>query len=87
MKQSEWELHWDLEAGENVTYSYYDGDVAYDPNYNGSNVNSATGGDPRAVNDYGSDNETLISSAFDLWDEIVEFDFEEVEGLEPPLEK
>ena len=28
---------WDLEAGENVTYSYYDGDVAYDPNYNGSN--------------------------------------------------
>ena len=70
---------WDLETGENVTYSYYDGDVAYDPNYNGSNVNSATGGDPRAVNDYGSDNETLISSAFDLWDEIVEFDFEEVE--------
>ena len=49
---------WDLEAGEKVTYSYYDGDVAYDPNYNGSNVNSATGGDPRAVNDYGSDNET-----------------------------
>ena len=70
---------WDLEAGENVTYSYYDGDVDYDPNYNGSDVNTATGGDPRAVNDYGSDNETLISSAFDLWDEIVEFDFEEVE--------
>ena len=70
---------WDLEAGENVTYSYYDGDVDYDPNYNGSDVNTATGGDPRAVNDYGSDNETLITSAFDLWDEIVEFDFEEVE--------
>ena len=70
---------WDIETGENLTYSYYDGDVIYDPNYNGSNVNSATGGDPRAVNDYGSDNETLITSAFDLWDEIVEFDFEEVE--------
>ena len=74
-------VKWDLEEGENLSYSFYDGTVDYDPNYNGSDVSTATGGDPKPVSMYGSGNEALLKTAIELWDNVVDFAFEEVSEI------
>jgi hypothetical protein len=74
---------WDLTstaggAGSDATlsYSFYDGDVAYANPYNGS---SPTPGTPSSVLSKGATNETTLASAFDAWDATADFDFVEVE--------
>ena len=62
---------WDFDDPDaELTYSYYEGDVAYEGFY-------LTGwtGNPRAVSDYGATNTTILDKAFDLWDDIVDFEF------------
>jgi len=74
---------WDLTstaggAGSDATlsYSFYDGDVAYANPYNGPNP---TPGTPSSVLSKGTTNETTLTAAFDAWDATADFDFVEVE--------
>jgi len=74
---------WDLTstaggAGSDATlsYSFYDGDVAYANPYNGANP---TPGTPSSVLSKGTTNETTLTAAFDAWDATADFDFVEVE--------
>ena len=67
---------WDVTGDATLTYSFYDGDVAYASPYNGSNP---TPGNPSSVVSHGATNETTLSAAFDAWDATVDFEFVEVE--------
>ena len=67
---------WDVTGDATLTYSFYDGDVAYASPYNGSNP---TPGNPSSVVSHGATNETTLSAAFDAWDVTVDFEFVEVE--------
>ena len=67
---------WDVTGDATLTYSFYDGDVAYASPYNGSNP---TPGTPSSVVSHGATNETTLSAAFDAWDVTVDFEFVEVE--------
>jgi hypothetical protein len=67
---------WDVTGDASLTYSFYDGDVAYASPYNGSNP---TPGNPSSVLSHGATNETTLSAAFDAWDATVDFEFVEVE--------
>ena len=55
---------WDVTGDATLTYSFYDGDVAYANPYNGSNP---TPGNPTPVTSHGATNETTLSAAFDIW--------------------
>ena len=60
-----------------LTYSYYDGDVAYIDPYNGN-----VGGPPATetpVESHGTGNETALDTAFAAWDAAADFTFVEVE--------
>jgi flagellin-like hook-associated protein FlgL len=60
-----------------LTYSYYDGDVAYIDPYNGN-----VGGPPAnetSVESHGAGNETALDAAFAAWDAAADFTFVEVE--------
>ena len=67
---------WDVTGDATLTYSFYDGDVAYANPYNGSNP---TPGNPTPVTSHGATNETTLAAAFDAWDATVDFEFSEVE--------
>ena len=67
---------WDVTGDATLTYSFYDGDVAYANPYNGS---SPTPGNPTPVTSHGATNETTLAAAFDAWDATVDFEFSEVE--------
>ena len=67
---------WNVTGDATLTYSFYDGDVAYASPYNGSNP---TPGNPSSVVSHGATNETTLSAAFDAWDATVDFEFVEVE--------
>ncbi|MDB2513441.1 flagellin [Alphaproteobacteria bacterium] len=67
---------WDVTGDATLTYSFYDGDVAYASPYNGSNP---TPGNPSSVASHGATNEATLSAAFDAWDATVDFEFAEVE--------
>jgi len=67
---------WDVTGDATLTYSFYDGDVAYANPYNGS---SPTPGTPSSVTSHGATNETTLSAAFDAWDAAADFEFVEVE--------
>ena len=66
---------WDLSSGETLSYSYYEGAVAYDPNYN---AGTGTPGTPQSVTSKGSGNTAVLDDAFDAWDKTAEFEFEKV---------
>ena len=60
-----------------LTYSYYDGDVAYADPYNGN-----VGGPPAnetTVESHGVGNEAVLDDAFAAWDLASDFTFQEVE--------
>ena len=60
-----------------LTYSYYDGDVAYADPYNGN-----VGGPPAnetTVESHGTGNEAVLDDAFAAWDLASDFTFQEVE--------
>ena len=60
-----------------LTYSYYDGDVAYADPYNGN-----VGGPPAnetTVESHGVGNEAVLDEAFAAWDLASDFTFQEVE--------
>ena len=67
---------WDVTGDATLTFSFYDGDVAYANPYNGSNP---TPGNPTPVTSHGATNETTLTAAFDAWDATVDFEFSEVE--------
>ena len=67
---------WDVTGDATLTYSFYDGDVAYASPYNGS---SPTPGNPSPVSSHGATNEATLAAAFDAWDVTVDFEFSEVE--------
>ena len=67
---------WNVTGDATLTYSFYDGDVAYASPYNGS---SPTPGNPSPVSSHGATNETTLAAAFDAWDATVDFEFDEVE--------
>ena len=67
---------WDVTGDATLTYSFYDGDVAYASPYNGSNP---TPGNPSSAASHGATNEATLSAAFDAWDATVDFEFAEVE--------
>jgi flagellin-like hook-associated protein FlgL len=64
---------WDLSAGETLSYSYYDGSVAY-TGY------PAGGRDPTSAGlaSLLPAHETNLDAAYDAWDLVAEFDFEKV---------
>ena len=69
--------HLDVDGDPYLTYSYYDGDVAYPDVYNGSST-----GPPATVSSvtsHGTYNEVALNSAFDAWDSVADFSFLEVE--------
>ena len=69
--------HLDADGDPYLTYSYYDGDVAYPTVYNGSST-----GPPATVSSvksHGTYNEVALNSAFDAWDAVADFSFLEVE--------
>lgn len=66
---------WDLSSGETLSYSYYEGAVAYDPNYN---AGTGTPGTPQSVTSKGSGNTAVLDDAFAAWDKTAEFEFEKV---------
>ncbi|MDB2390887.1 matrixin family metalloprotease [Alphaproteobacteria bacterium] len=66
---------WDVGDGDTLSYSYYEGAVAYDPNYNG---NTGTPGTPSGIEAAGTGNSAALDEAFTAWDEAVAFDFEKV---------
>ena len=69
--------HLDADGDPYLTYSYYDGDVAYPDVYNGSSA-----GPPATVSSvrsHGTWNEVALNSAFDAWDVVADFSFLEVE--------
>ena len=66
---------WDLSGDDTLTYSYYDGSVAYDSNYNAAGLNL---GNPQPVDTYGSGNSALLDNAFEAWDAVGEFEFSKV---------
>ena len=66
---------WDLSGDDTLTYSYYDGSVAYDSNYNAAGLNL---GNPQPVDTYGSGNSGLLDNAFSAWDAVGEFEFSKV---------
>ena len=53
-----------------LTYSYYEGDVAYEAFYP-----TGSTGNPKAVSAYGGNNTAILDKAFELWDDIVDFEF------------
>lgn len=61
---------WDLSADGTLTYSYYEGDVEY--SYDGGNETR------KAVSDYGANIASQLSAVFTLWDNVIDFEFEEV---------
>ena len=69
--------HLDGDGDPYLTYSYYDGDVAYPSVYNGSS--SGPPATVSSVNSHGAGNEVALNSAFDAWDAVADFSFYEVE--------
>lgn len=69
--------HLDGDGDPYLTYSYYDGDVAYPAVYNGSS--SGPPATVSSVNSHGAGNEVALNSAFDAWDAVADFSFYEVE--------
>jgi hypothetical protein len=67
---------WNVTGDATLTYSFYDGDVAYANPYNGTN---STPGTPSSVTSHGATNETTLAAAFDAWDAAADFEFVEVE--------
>jgi len=67
---------WNVTGDATLTYSFYDGDVAYANPYNGTN---STPGTPSSVTSHGATNETTLAAAFDAWDAVADFEFVEVE--------
>ena len=67
---------WDVTGDATLTYSFYDGDVAYANPYNGANP---TPGTPSSVTSHGATNETTLAAAFAAWDAAADFEFVEVE--------
>ena len=67
---------WNVTGDATLTYSFYDGDVAYANPYNGS---SPTPGNPSSVTSHGATNETTLAAAFTAWDSAADFEFVEVE--------
>ena len=64
---------WNLTGDQQITYSYYDGSIAYNSPYNGG----VTPGTPSGVNTHGSGNEALLNEVFEAWDATVDFTFVE----------
>jgi hypothetical protein len=67
---------WNVTGDATLTYSFYDGDVAYANPYNGANP---TPGTPSSVTSHGATNETTLAAAFAAWDAAADFEFVEVE--------
>ena len=67
---------WNVTGDATLTYSFYDGDVAYANPYNGAN---STPGTPSSVTSHGATNETTLAAAFAAWDAAADFEFVEVE--------
>ena len=67
---------WNVTGDATLTYSFYDGDVAYANPYNGANP---TPGTPSSVTSHGTTNETTLAAAFAAWDAAADFEFVEVE--------
>lgn len=73
---SKWDV--DKSAGEELTYSYYDPATGgYNPAYN---ANTGVPGNAaiHSVNSINSNNETLLNTMFDRWDDVLGIDFTEV---------
>lgn len=74
---SKWDI--DTDAGETLTYSYYDPATSgYDPNYNGGS-GLPGGAAIHSVNSQDSGNETALNTMFSRWDDVLAIDFSEVD--------
>lgn len=74
---TKWDI--DIAAGETLTYSYYDANTAgYDPAYNAGNGIPVVNG-PSEVNSIDATNETNLNTMFQLWDDVLDIDFVEVD--------
>ena len=73
---------WDIAdpTSETLTYSYYNGSVAYPTSQSdyGASGGLPVASAPSTVNSHDSDNETHLDLTFNLWDDVVDFDFEKV---------
>ena len=73
---------WDIAdpTTETLTYSYYNGSVAYPTSQSdyGASGGLPVASAPSTVNSHDSDNETHLDLTFNLWDDVVDFDFEKV---------
>ena len=73
---------WDIAdpTSETLTYSYYDGSVAYPTSQSdyGASGGLPVASAPSTVNSHDSNNETHLDLTFNLWDDVVDFDFEKV---------
>ena len=73
---------WDIAdpTSETLTYSYYDGSVPYPTSQSdyGASGGLPVASAPSTVNSHDSDNETHLDLTFNLWDDVVDFDFEKV---------
>ena len=73
---------WDIAdpTAETLTYSYYNGSVAYPTSQSdyGASGGLPVASAPSTVNSHDSDNETHLDLTFNLWDDVVDFDFEKI---------
>ena len=73
---------WDIAdpTTETLTYSYYNGSVAYPTSQSdyGASGGLPVASAPSTVNSHDSDNETHLDLTFNLWDDVVDFDFEKI---------
>ena len=65
---------------ETLTYSYFNGSVAYPTSESdyGASGGLPVASAPSTVNSHDSDNETHLDLTFNLWDDVVDFDFEKI---------
>ncbi|MAU78058.1 MAG: hypothetical protein CMN48_03715 [SAR116 cluster bacterium] len=73
---------WDIAdpTSETLTYSYYNGSVAYPTSQSdyGASGGLPVANAPSTVSSHDSDNETHLDLTFNLWDDVVDFDFEKI---------
>ena len=73
---------WDIAdpTSETLTYSYYGGSVAYPTSQSdyGASGGLPVASAPSTVNSHDGDNETHLDLTFNLWDDVVNFDFEKI---------